>query len=162
MTYLIDYNEDHAETILRDADAVCLCHSIAETHDPEKLFESCEKWLSFVRLQAYKSPPVILVGTKSDKVNKEKSNLNDSWQKKCKDLMSRYPEVASTIECSAKLNFGVLDVFVSAQKCAIYPICPVFNARTGKLTAQASNAIKRIFNIADHNFNDVIEKVKII
>ena len=51
MTYLIDYNEDHAETILRDADAVCLCHSIAETHDPEKLFESCEKWLSFVRLQ---------------------------------------------------------------------------------------------------------------
>ena len=153
--------------------------------------------------------------------------------------MSRYPEVASTIECSAKLNFGVLDVFVSAQKvsskhaqtgpnpnylnpncpkrtqnshkangsaspkfkppqtqlsitrpgsvtvprttcstskvsdkqnsrvsssyilqCAIYPICPVFNARTGKLTAQASNAIKRIFNIADHNFNDVIEKVK--
>ena len=30
--------------------------------------------------------------------------------------MSRYPEVASTIECSAKLNFGVLDVFVSAQK----------------------------------------------
>jgi len=35
----------------------------------------------------------------------------------------------------------------------------VFNARTGKLTAQASNAIKRIFNIADHNFNDVIEKV---
>ena len=49
-------------------------------------------------------------------MNKEKSNLNDSWQKKCKDLMSRYPEVASTIECSAKLNFGVLDVFVSAQK----------------------------------------------
>jgi len=161
MTYLIDYNEDHAETILRDADAVCLCHSIAETHDPEKLFESCEKWLSFVRLQAYKSPPVILVGTKSDKVSKEKSNLNDSWQKKCKDLMSRYPEVASTIECSAKLNFGVLDVFVSAQKCAIYPICPVFNARTGKLTAQASNAIKRIFNIADHNFNDVIEKTEL-
>ena len=59
---------------------------------------------------------MILVGTKSDKVSKEKSNLNDSWQKKCKDLMSRYPEVASTIECSAKLNFGVLDVFVSAQK----------------------------------------------
>ena len=54
MTYLIDYNEDHAETILRDADAVCLCHSIAETHDPEKLFESCEKWLSFVRLQVTK------------------------------------------------------------------------------------------------------------
>ena len=38
----------------------------------------------------------------------------------------------------------------------------MFNARTGKLTAQASNAIKRIFNIADHNFNDVIEKVQTI
>ena len=71
---------------------------------------------------------MILVGTKSDKVNKEKSNLNDSWQKKCKDLMSRYPEVASTIECSAKLNFGVLDVFVSAQKVSLKDAnCPKLN-----------------------------------
>ena len=46
----------------------------------------------------------------------KQSKLNDSWLKKCKDLMSRYPEVASTIECSAKQSKGVLDVFVSAQK----------------------------------------------
>ena len=40
--------------------------------------------------------------------------------------MSRYPEVASTIECSAKLNFGVLDVFVSAQKVSFnHANCPM-------------------------------------
>ena len=78
---------------------------------------------------------MILVGTKSDKVNKEKSNLNDSWQKKCKDLMSRYPEVASTIECSAKLNFGVLDVFVSAQKVSLKDVnCPMLKQSQFKLS----------------------------
>ena len=87
--------------------------------------------------------------------------------------MTRYPEVASAIKCSAKKNLDILNVFVSAQKvrfffkfykkkiqCAIYPICPVFNARTGKLTAQAAEAIKRIFYIADGNFDKVMEKVK--
>ena len=64
----------------------------------------------------------------------------------------------STSKVSDKQNSRVSSSYI--LQCAIYPICPVFNARTGKLTAQASNAIKRIFNIADHNFNDVIEKVK--
>jgi len=153
MTYLIDFNEENAEGILRDADAVCLCHSITDMANPEKLFESAERWLSFIRLQAHKSPPVILVGTKADLPAN-----HDSWEKKCRDLMTRYPEVASAIKCSAKKNLDILNVFVSAQKCAIYPICPVFNARTGKLTAQAAEAIKRIFYIADGNFDKVMEK----
>ena len=65
MTYLIDFNEENAEGILRDAgkkifsnfflkcisDAVCLCHSITDMANPEKLFESAERWLSFIRLQ---------------------------------------------------------------------------------------------------------------
>ena len=68
--------------------------------------------------------------------------------------------MCSTSKVSDKQNLRVSPSYI--LQCAIYPICPVFNARTGKLTAQASNAIKRIFNIADHNFNDVIEKVKII
>lgn len=93
--------------------------------NPEKLFESAERWLSFIRLQvisnvrlslfenvqAHKSPPVILVGTKADLP----ANHN-SWEKKCRDLMTRYPEVASAIKCSAKKNLDVLNVFVSAQK----------------------------------------------
>ena len=59
-------------------DAVCLCHSIADMANPEKLFESVENWLSRIRLQAHKSPPVILVGTKADL-----AGSHDSWAKKC-------------------------------------------------------------------------------
>ena len=87
-------SEANSEEILEDADVVCLCHNVAEI---ESLFESVEKWLSIVRLQAYKSPPVIIVGTKSDLIggNHSRQEFNNSWNEKCKALMSRYPEVAS-------------------------------------------------------------------
>ena len=52
---------------------------------------------------------------------------------------------------------GVLNVFVDAQKCALYPLCPVFNARSGKLTLEASRALRRIFYIADVNKDDVLD-----
>ncbi|CBY23599.1 unnamed protein product [Oikopleura dioica] len=158
LTYLVDYSEANSEEILEDADVVCLCHNVV---DIESLFESVEKWLSIVRLQAYKSPPVIIVGTKSDLIGDSRNEFNSSWNEKCKALMSRYPEVASAIECSSKLNLGVLNVFVDAQKCALYPLCPVFNARSGKLTLEASRALRRIFHIADVNKDDVLDFVEI-
>jgi len=156
MTYLIDYNDEKAEVILHDADAVCLCHSIADMANPEKLFESVENWLSRIRLQAHKSPPVILVGTKADL-----AGSHDSWAKKCQVLMTRHGEVAKAVKCSAKTNLNVLEVFVSAQKCAIYPICPMFNARAGILTTQATKAIKRIFCLVDANCDDVMDKAEL-
>ena len=61
--------------------------------DPEKLFESVEKWLSRIRLQAHKSPPVILVGTKADLPAN-----HDSWAKKCQVLMTRHGEVAKAVK----------------------------------------------------------------
>ena len=77
---------------MEDADVVCLCHNVVEI---ESLFESVEKWLSIVRLQAYKCPPVIIVGTKADLIGDGRKEFNNSWNEKCKALMSRYPEVAS-------------------------------------------------------------------
>ena len=61
------------------------------------------------------------------------------------------------MECSSKLNLGVLNVFVDAQKCALYPLCPVFNARSGKLTLEASSALRRVFHIADINYDGVLD-----
>ena len=75
--------------------------------------------------------------------------------------MTRHGEVAKAVKCSAKTNLNVLDVFVSAQKCAIYPICPMFNARAGILTTQATKAIKRIFCLVDANFDDVMDKAEL-
>ena len=100
------FSEENSEEILQDADAVCLCHSIS---DIDSLFESCEKWLSHVRLQAFKSPPVIIVGTKSDLIT---NNIRNSWAEKCIFLMSRYSEVASTYFAHriVTLNYEVQNV----------------------------------------------------
>lgn len=155
LTYLVDYSDENSEEILQDADAVCLCHPIS---DIESLFDSCERWLSYVRLQAFKSPPVIIVGTKADLIDTQKSKqIENSWREKCKALMSRYSEVASAMECSALENRGILSIFVDAQKCAIYPLCPVYNARSGKLTKEASNGLRRIFHIMDANHDGILD-----
>ena len=56
-------------------------------------------------------------------------------------------------------NRGVLSVFVDAQKCAIFPLCPVYNARSGKLTKEASNGLRRIFHIIDANHDGILDLV---
>ena len=88
-------SEENSEEILADADAVLLCHSVGQI---DSLFDSCERWLSYVRLQAFKSPPVIIVGTKADLIAKDrKEQIQTSWREKCKALMKRYSEVASKL-----------------------------------------------------------------
>ena len=65
------------------------------------------------------------------------------------------------MECSALNNSGILNIFVDAQKCAIYPLCPVYNARSGKLTKEASNALRRIFHITDADHDGILDMVNI-
>ena len=49
---------------------------------------------------------------------------------------------------------------MDAQKCAIYPLCPVYNARSGKLTKEASSGLRRIFHIMDANHDGILDLVR--
>ena len=68
--------------------------------------------------------------------------------------------ISGAIECSALENKNILNIFVDAQKCAIYPLCPVYNARSGKLTKEASSGLRRIFHIMDANHDGILDLVR--
>lgn len=66
-------------------------------------------------------------------------------------LLQRFKFVRQCIKTSAKTLVNVNDIFVKAQHAVFYPINPLYNLSTGKLTQEFKQALARIFRIFDQD-----------
>ncbi|KAH9251037.1 hypothetical protein BASA81_011097 [Batrachochytrium salamandrivorans] len=132
--------------ILPQADVVVVVFDLAQMETFEQLPAN---WLN--RLSSF-SPalPVVLVGNKTD------LSTGDS-AKECKRVLERYPNVDSCfMDCSAKTNIHVSDVFYFAQHCVLFPVPALMDVKTGLLTDPFILALRRIFRFYDQDHDNLL------
>lgn len=70
--------------------------------------------------------------------------------------MNEFPEVETTLECSAKAGTQVGEVFYYAQKAVMHPLPPLYDSRTQRLTPRCTRALKRIFTLCDEDKDGIL------
>ncbi|KAF9618466.1 hypothetical protein IFM89_001189 [Coptis chinensis] len=100
--------------------------------------------------------PVIVVGCKLDEVEDTTGR-----QEKLLLLMQEYPEIETcTLECSAWNLFQVSKVFYYANVAVLFPTSPLFDKKKHKLKPRCERALKRIFNLCDHDKDNTFSDIE--
>lgn len=86
--------------------------------------------------------PVILVGNKVDLVDYTTIDA-------VMEIMEKFPEVESCVECSAKTLKNISEMFYYAQKAVLHPTSPLYIMESKDLTPECKKALTRIFKICD-------------
>jgi Ras-related protein Rab-1A len=95
----------------RGANGVVLVYDIT---DPQSA-QSIRNWLREIETYAGANIPIVLVGNKSDAIEKTDPVIVASSREIIGDIMQSYPEITH-YECSAKLGDGVEDAFIGLVK----------------------------------------------
>lgn len=147
-TYIVDFSEAEqveyqmCEEIGR-ANVICLVYDLSDLVTLEQVRK---RWLPLIREYNMQenSPPIILVGTKSDLIM-------DSKVYEAMPIMSDFPEIETCIECSAKTMNNVSEMFYFAQKAVLHPTGPLYSPQDGYLKPESRMALTRIFKVCDHD-----------
>lgn len=97
--------------------------------------------------------PIVLVANKLDTENDQIVITSDPFIAK---LISSNHQIETCIQCSAKTLKNVPEVFYYAQKSVLYPLAPVYDIETQKLTSQCVKALTRVFKLCDHDNDGVL------
>ncbi|CAB4014230.1 mitochondrial Rho GTPase 1-A-like, partial [Paramuricea clavata] len=156
-THIVDYSglEQTPEVLEEEidkADVVCIVYDVTRPDTIEKI-ESY--WIPLILTSVDdegtpQSKPIILVGNKSDL--SEQSTMDTLVT-----IMSRYSQVKTCIECSAKLVKNISEMFFYAQKAVLYPEDPLYSQDTKELTELCTNALTRIFKICDVGGDGILD-----
>ena len=80
-----------------------------------------------------------------------------SLEKRVLPIVEEYPDlVVSCVECSAQTVFQIKSVFYYAQKAVIFPLAPLFSARSGELSPGFRAALRRIFRVFDSDHDGLL------
>ncbi|KAF9586967.1 hypothetical protein IFM89_039839 [Coptis chinensis] len=132
---------------LKSADAIVLTYACDQ---PLSLESLSSFWLPLLR-QLQVKVPVIVVGCKLDAVEDTTGR-----QEKLLLLMQEYPEIETCTECSARNLFQVSKVFYYANVAVLFPTSPLFDKKKQKLKPRCERALKRIFNLCDHDKDNTL------
>lgn len=124
------------------ADAIVLTYACDRPTTLERL---STYWLPELRRLEVKVP-VIIAGCKLD-LRGEQQILEQVMS----PVMQQFREIETCIECSARRQNQVPDVFYYAQKAVLHPTAPLFDQETQSLKRRCVNALKRIFILCDHD-----------
>lgn len=143
-THIVDFSTSEQTNYqlyeeLSRADVVCLVYDLSDLKTLEKLRDS---WLPMIRQNSLRYMPVILVGNKSDLVV-------ESHVEAILPIMNEYPEIETSIECSAKSLKNISEMFYFAQKAVLHPTGPLYSPETGNLKENCKKALTRIFSLCD-------------
>ncbi|XP_059451846.1 mitochondrial Rho GTPase 1-like [Corylus avellana] len=118
---------------------------------------ACDEPQSFERLSTFWLPklcklevkvPVMVVGCKLDLRDE---NRQVSLEQVMSPLMEKFPEIETSIECSALKQYKIREVFYYAQKVVLHPAGPLFDMEAETLSPRFVRALKRIFFLCDHD-----------
>lgn len=138
---------------LRNVDAIVLVYDL----DKMETFNRLEShWLPLIERCYNDELPVIIAGNKMDLLHQSSSvaSVSDNQhfarsRQNIIALLQRFKFVRQVIKCSARNLLNVDDVFRKAQEAVLYPLTPLYDLNTGKLTASCTRALTRIFRVFD-------------
>ena len=77
-------------------------------------------------------------------------------------LLKRFMFVRQCIKCSAKNLLNIDEVFKRAQQSVLYPINPLYDLNSGRLTGNCARALSRIFRIFDKDSDGLLSDSELI
>ncbi|KAM7279732.1 hypothetical protein ACFE04_006866 [Oxalis oulophora] len=146
-----DSEEDSGRLIeeLEKADAIVLTYAC---NDPQGFTRITDFWIPKLSQLEVKLP-TILVGCKLDlSLDDHQTNIKDFMN----PIMEQCPQIETCLQCSAKEQVQILEVFYYAQKSVLHPLNPVFDQEFQTLKPRCYKALKRIFTICDQDKDGVL------
>jgi len=126
---------------LRGVDAIILVFDLERI---ETFYRLTDHWLPLFE-QCYNGElAVILAGNKVDLLS-----VSGPSRQQIISLLQRFKFVRQCIKCSAKKLINVDKVFRQSQESVLYPLYPLYDLNSGKLSAACSKAFTRIFRMFD-------------
>ncbi|KAJ3071155.1 ERMES complex Ca(2+)-binding regulatory GTPase gem1 [Podochytrium sp. JEL0797] len=148
-------NKDQLEAEIRKADVICIVYSVS---DMDSFNRVPEFWLPYIR-KLGRNVPVVLVGNKIDLRGKDVTN--ESLEAQITPIMNEFKEVETCVECSAKQQLNVSEVFYFAQKAVLHPTAPLYDSREHVLKPKCIDALRRIFRLCDLDKNGALDDEEI-
>ncbi|KAL7522977.1 hypothetical protein ACHAWX_007755 [Stephanocyclus meneghinianus] len=139
----------------RNVDAIILVYDLDRA---ETFYRLESHWLPLIEKCYNGEIPVIIAGNKMDLLHQSSSfdpaSDNEYFVRSRQEiiaLLQRFMFVRQCIKCSAKNLLNIDEVFRKSQQSVLYPIAPLYDLNTGRLTSACSRALNRIFRIFDRD-----------
>lgn len=81
---------------------------------------------------------------------------NSALEDELSPVMAEFKEVETCVECSAKQQLNVSEVFYFAQKAVVYPTAPLYDSREHRLKPACVDALRRIFRLCDSDKDSLL------
>ena len=146
-----------ATSQFRNVDAIILVYDL----DRIETFHRLENhWLPLIE-QCYNGDlPVIVAGNKLD-LTSASDDENSPSRQQIISLLQQFKFVRQCIKCSAKKLINVDEVFVKSQQSVLYPITPLYDLSTGKLSPACTRALTRTFRIFDEDNDGLLSDTEL-
>jgi len=138
------------QELLKNADVVVLVYDLSVPNG----IDSIKKYFTEMRAALEKRDnkkhvPVMLVGSKLDLANIEN-------QASIEDKLIEFKEVECCVDCSAKTQQSIDEVFIQAHRIALFPLAPLFDEQALKLKDGVEACLTRVFHIFDEDNDDTL------
>ena len=174
---IIDTSSDEAEReqlfdrVVRNADVVVCVHDVTQ---PETFERLGKVWLD--KIISVFQGPIVVVGNKIDlmapnatsssssaAVDADRKDVGESTDRlhaKMRPLLEKY-RVDAALDCSAKMNVHVTDLFYYAQHAVIFPVHSLLDTQNGTLLPLFRRALTRIFRFYDEDHDDHLSNTEL-
>ena len=148
----------------RNVDAIILVYDLGRIETFNRL-ES--HWLPLIEKCYNGDMPVILVGNKMDLQSSSVTHSTPDNQFSVRSrqevilLLQKFHFIRQYLKCSAKNLINLDEVFQKAQQAVLYPILPLYDLSTGRLTPACSRALTRIFRILDKDLDGLLSAAEL-
>lgn len=139
------------EREIRQAQVICLVYAV---EDPKTFARVPTYWLPYIRSLGV-SVPVVLVGNKID--TRGANVTNEALEDEILPIMNDFKEVETCVECSARSQINIVEVFYFAQKSVLHPTAPLYDSREQNLKPTCAAALRRIFKLCDLNKDGILD-----
>lgn len=156
-TVIIDTSptdEEHLNKNLKNADVIWLVYSDHDSYERISLH-----WMMLFRSLGL-NIPVIVCKNKCDELvmqamhaSQESTKIEDE---EFMPILMEFKEIDTCIKSTAKWQISVTEAVYLCQRSIIFPIAPLFDARTGKLKPLAILALHRIFLLSDADQDNLL------
>ncbi|KAL3783394.1 hypothetical protein ACHAWO_012865 [Cyclotella atomus] len=149
----------------RNVDAIILVYDLDRSETFDRL---SSHWLPLIDKCYDGDMPVIIAGNKMDlqsssamaSASTDNQHITGSRQDII-SLLKQFMFVRQCIKCSAKNLLNIDEVFKKAQQAVLYPINPLYDLNTGRLTAACTRALSRIFRIFDKDSDGLLSDAEL-
>ena len=145
------------ERMRNEADVIIVVYAADNPYTFERV---ASYWLPLIRSTCGGSLPVVLVMNKIDTQHTHAAAGvgagSPDHARDLRALMRAFEFVESYRVCSAKVVRNIEDVFYEAQKAVVYPMAPLLDGATSRLTPAFDAALMRVFRCCDRDRDGVL------